>query len=386
VTSPWPPTELPDVFAAQRRACEQSGSQLYVRLIEATVADVAAGGPCADVLRPHEHEPFATALPLRFLGAIHWLVLSGRAPPLARHYPSAGGAPGPTVVDDPYQTTPPPPQGESAASRRLVDDFLATVAERRDEIESRIHLGVQTNEVGRSGALVGGFVEVVRRSGLPLRVLEVGASGGLNLRWDHYFYDTGESTFGDPDSPVRFVGVWEGQLPRLDGVRVEVAERAGCDRSPIDVTTEDGRRTLRSYIWPDEVDRLDRLDAALAVAARVPAPVEAADLGEWIEDRLASPALGVATVVVHSIVWQYVARPARDRLRGALRRAGSLATPGSPVAWLRMEPTGRVPVADLRLTWWPGGEEQVLGTVAFQGAPVWWGTPSPRDAPRDARG
>ena len=347
------------MLAAQRRACAQSGSHLYVRLIDAVIADVAAGGPCADVLRPHADEPFASALPLRFLGAIHWLVLAGQAPDLARHYPSAGGAPGATVSND----------------------FLATVARLRDEIEARIHLGVQTNEVGRSAVLVGGFVEVARRSGLPLRVLEVGASGGLNLRFDHYFYDTGSSTFGDPGSPVRFVGVWEGRPPppRLDGVRVEVAERAGCDRSPVDVTTADGRRTLRSYIWPDETARLDRLDAALAVAERVPAPVEAADLGSWVEERLASPVPGVATVVFHSIVWQYVARPARDRLRSALRRAGSEATPDAPVAWLRMEPTGRPPVADLRLTWWPGGGEEVLAIAEFQGGTVWWGAPSPRD-------
>jgi hypothetical protein len=348
------------VLAVQRRACELSGSQLYVRLIDAVIADLAAGGPCAEVLIPHQNEPFATALPLRFLGAVHWLVLSGRAPGLAAHYPSTGGTPGPTVVAD----------------------FLATVAERRDEIEARIPLGVQTNEVGRSAVLAGGFVEIARRSGLPLRVLEVGASGGLNLRWDHFFYDTGESTFGDPGSPVRFVGVWEGRRPRFDGVRVEVAERAGCDRSPVDIATVEGRRTLRSYIWPDEVARLDRFDAALEVAARVPAQVDAADLGSWVEDRLAAPVPGVATVVYHSTVWPYVAKPTRDRLRGALRRAGSAAMPDAPVAWLRMEPTGRAPVSDLRLTWWPGGVEDVLGIAEFQGGKVWWGEPSPRDAPR----
>lgn len=351
-SSSWPPTALPDVLAAQRAACARLGSHLYADLLDAVVADVAAGGPCADVLGPHEDEPFATALPLRFMGAIHWLVLAGRAPVLAVHYPSAGGSPGPT----------------------LVEDFLATVAGLRDEIESRIHLGVQTNEVGRSAALVGGYVEVARRSGLPLRLLEIGASGGLNLRWDHFFYDTGESTLGDPDSPVRFVGVWEGRPPRLGDVPVEVVERAGCDRAPVDVTTEEGRRTLRSYVWADQVDRHARLEAAFAVAAAVPAPVEAADLGEWVEGRLAEPVPGVATVVVHSIVWQYVARPARDRLRAALRRAGEAATPDQPVAWLRMEPAGEV--TDLRLTMWPGGREDVLGTAAYQGTPVHWGVPS----------
>jgi hypothetical protein len=82
----------------------------------------------------------------------------------------------------------------------------------------------------------------------------------------------------------------------------------------------------------------------------------------------------VATVVVHSIVWQYVAPGSRDRMRAALWRAGRRATPDAPVAWLRFEPAG--PVGDLRLTWWPGGEETVLATAEYHGVPVYWGTPA----------
>jgi hypothetical protein len=346
------PVPLAEVIGRQRRACERNGSSLYVALLDVIAADLASGGPCAASLGPHTSEPLGSALSLRFLGAVHWLVLAGRAPDLARHYPSAGGSPGPG----------------------LAGDFLATVAAQAEEIEARILLPVQTNEVGRAAALVGGYVEVARRSGLPLRVLEVGASAGLNLRWDHFWYDTGESTFGDPDSPVRFLGTWDGAAPRLDDVAVEVASRAGCDRSPIDVTSEEGRLRARSYVWPDQLDRHARLDAALAVAAAVPATVDAADLGEWAEARLAEPVPGVATVVVHSIVWQYVSPPSRDRLRFALRRAGLAATPDAPVAWLRMEPAGAV--ADVRLTWWPGGEEEVLATAEYQGAPVYWGAPA----------
>jgi hypothetical protein len=348
------------VLTLQRDSCAALGSSLYADLLDATVADVAAGGQCATVLLPHEGDPFGSALPLRFLGAVHRLVLDGRAPALAAHYPSVGGTPGPS----------------------LVDDFLATVSELRPEIEARIVDGVQTNEVGRAAALVGGFVEVARRSGLPLRVLEVGASAGLNLRWDHFWYDTGASSLGDPDSPVRFVGDWEGALPVLDDVPVTVAERAGCDRSPIDSTSEDGRRTLRSYLWPDMIDRLARLDAALEVAARVPAPVDAADVGDWLGHRLAQPVPDVATVVYHSSVWQYVPVGSRDRMRAALRSAGQAASAEAPVAWLRLEPSG--PVADLRLTYWPGGNgteggggapaDDVLATSKYHGVPVYWGT------------
>ena len=107
-----------------------------------------------------------------------------------------------------------------------------------------------------------------------------------------------------------------------------------------------------------------------------------ADLGEWVEERLAEPVPGVATVVVHSIVWQYVAPESRDRMRAALRRAGRRATSDAPVAWLRFEPAG--PVGDLRLTWWPGRRgETVLATAEYHGVPVYWGRGGAR--PRVAR-
>lgn len=340
---------LVDALVFQRNACADLGSSLYADVLDAVIADVGANGPCAVVLRPHEGEPFGSALPLRFLGSVHRLVLEGRAPQLAAHYPSVGGTPGPS----------------------LADDFVAAVAELRPEIEARLDNGVQTNEVGRSAALVCGFVEVARRSGLPLRLLELGASAGLNLRWDSYWYDTGRSTLGDPASGVRFVGVWDDPPPVLDDVAVGVAAREGCDRSPIDPTGEDGRLSLRAYLWPDMVDRWARLDAALAIAARVPVRVEAADLGEWLEARLALRVPGRATVVYHSIVWQYVDGRSRDRMRGALRAAGEATSDDAPLAWLRLEPAG--PVADLRLTWWPGGEEEVLATSGYHGTPVHWG-------------
>jgi hypothetical protein len=47
----------------------------------------------------------------------------------------------------------------------------------------------------------------------------------------------------------------------------------GCD--PV-------RLTLRSYLWPDELDRLARADAALDVAARHPPPVTACAAERWL--------------------------------------------------------------------------------------------------------
>ena len=339
------------MVAFQGASCAKGGSPLYGRILDGVVSDLRAGGVCTEVLLGWPDEPFATALTLRFLGAVHRIVLDGRAPELAAFYPSVGG----TDAGDP------------------VPAFLATVRLHRDEVRRRLGDGVQTNEVGRAAALVGGFAAVARRTALPLRVLEVGASAGLNLRFDHFAYDMGSSVSGDPASPVRFHGVWEGQPPELPDV-FAVASRLGCDRSPVDPTTEPGRATLRSFVWPDQLDRLQRLDAAIEVARRVAAVVEEADAADWVAGQLAEPTPGVATVVVHSIVLQYLDREQRARFRGALTEAGSRATGAAPLAWLRMEPAGDR--AEVRLTAWPRGEECVLGSAGYHGHPVWWGQPA----------
>jgi hypothetical protein len=177
-----------------------------------------------------------------------------------------------------------------------------------------------------------------------------------------------------PDSPVRFHGAWEGDPPVL--TPVEVVERHGCDIAPIDATTEEGRQTLRSFVWPDQGERLARLDAALAVAASHPVDLVAADAGDWVAGQLAAPVPGRVTVVHHSIVLQYLSRPSLRTMRDALGRAGASATADAPVAWLRMEPAG--PVADIRLTMWPGGDEELLGTTGYHGPPVRWSEPTDR--------
>ena len=58
----------------------------------------------------------------------------------------------------------------------------------------------QTNEVARCGCLLPAFAAVA--DGRPLALIEIGASAGLNLRWDHYAYDYGGRAAGVPSSPL----------------------------------------------------------------------------------------------------------------------------------------------------------------------------------------
>jgi hypothetical protein len=207
--------------------------------------------------------------------------------------------------------------------------------------------------------------------GRPLRLLELGASAGLNLRWDAYRY---EDLWGDPASPVRLTDRYEGAPPPFEPAEAQIVERRGCDAHPVEDPL-----TLLSFVWPDQAERVELLRAALAVAEDVPVAVEASPAGPWIERALAEPGTdGVATVVFHSIFWQYLGEDERAQIEDALSDAGARATPYSPLAWLRMEADG----ADTRVdaTIWPGAEKRLLARAGYHGRPVSWRAGQPWDA------
>ena len=349
-----PPDSILAAFRYQRDGL--ATSPLYHRLLGLAVDDAEQNGICAEVLArtPKEVEPVLDALPLRFLGGVHRLVLDGDAPDLARFYPSVGGR---FAADDPDLDPSPA--------------FLATVAQHRDRVVDALARSVQTNEVGRCASLLPGFLAVAESTGLPLRILELGSSAGLNLRWDRYRYEGGfgGSAWGDPNAPLRFTDVYSDPLPRLD-VEARVVERRGCDRNPIDPTSPDGSQLLRSFVWPDQLERFRALDAALALASSVPVDVDRADAALWVGEQLGRVTNGVATVLFQSIVWQYFTPEARAAVRDAVKAAGAAASASAPVAWLRMEP-GVDPTkgAEIRLRQWPG-EERVIAITGYHGRPV----------------
>jgi hypothetical protein len=329
----------------QAHYCRLLGSDFYGSLLDRGAADVETGGPTAAVVAGHEDDPTESMIALRLMGAVHRLVLARRAPALEPFYPSVGGR---------------------ADADAAWPELRAFFAAEREPVRRGLEEPVQTNEVARSAALVVGFLEVARRTGLPLRTLELGASAGLNMIWDRWFYAAGDVGFGDPEAPLRFTDHYVGRPP-FD-TRVTVAERRGCDPRPLDPCSEDDRLTLTAYVWPDQAERLAALRAALEVACREGVRVERADGPEWVAERLAENAGGTATVVYHSLVLQYIPKPSRERLVAAIEGAGAAASERSPLAWLRLEPGGDE--ADLRLRLWPGGEDERIATAGYHGRPV----------------
>jgi hypothetical protein len=342
-------------LSRQAVSCAELGSQFYAYLLDAAARDVAAEGAAWDVLSGFEEEHGGSALTLRFMGAVHRLVLTGRLPDLARRYPSTGG------------------DGGAAAAWPA---FHQALIDHRADIRDLLDRGCQTNEVGRSAALLGGFLEVAYRTALPLRILEIGASAGLNLRWDRYRYEWAGQAWGDPQSPVRLDDVFE-VPPPLDR-QAAVIERKGCDLAPVDPATDEGSLTLRSFTWADQPVRMQRLAGAIQVALRMPVEVETLDAGTFLERELSVPRPGVATVVFHSVVMQYIGRQGRETISRAMAAASSRATKGAPVAWLRLEPgsdelTNPSGVRfEVRLNLWPGGDEELIALSQAHGTGVRW--------------
>lgn len=339
--------QLAHLCLVQARLCDRLGSPMYAGLLDDVALDVRGSGPAWEVLQDLAGCPEGAYPALRLLGSVHRLVLSGRAPALARHYPSVGGEPGPD----------------------LWPAFRAVLEEHTDELRDLVRHPPQTNEVGRSAALLTGYATVARQTALPLRTLEIGASAGLNLVWDQYRYDSGSWSWGDPDALVRIDAVFDGPAPALPDVHV--VERAGCDLAPVDITGEDGRLTLLSFIWPDAHVRRERLEAAIEVFRSTdPVPrIEQADAVTWLDAQLAQTRPGVATVVSHSVVVTYFDDEARAALAEVLERHGARASANAPLARLGIEADGSG-LFEIRLRTWPGGQERVLATVGGHGLPV----------------
>lgn len=309
--------------------CARLGSPLYADLLERAAEDAEAGGPVARALEGHEGDPPSSMLALRLMGAVHRRLLEGVVPEMS--WP--------------------------AFRRALTEDDAA--------IRSLLDRPVQTNEVGRCGALLPGFLAVAESTEMPMRLLEVGASAGLNLRWDRYRYEAGGFRWGDVDARVQIEFDLSGGFPRARPLTV--VARDGCDYDPIDPLTEEGRLTLQSFVWSDQVARMRRLRSALALA-EMPAQVAKAPARAWAEERLNEPHKGTVTVVFHSIVMQYLPEEERREFERCVGEAGARAEAAAPLAWLRMEPAGKM--AEVRLTLWPGGEERLLARVGYHGNPV----------------
>ena len=336
-------------FREQARQCRDVGSPFTADVLELVWDRLDQGLPLGRLILNWTGDPQPDALALRIAGGLHGLVLTNAAPELAAAYPG-----GEHYGDKPYL--------EQAVGQTLGEHGPALIR--------ALASPPQTNEVARSGVLAGGFFVIAAATARPLALLEIGASGGLNLLWDHYRYELGGAGRGDPAAPLCLKPTWHGPPPPC--APVSVISRAGCDHRPVDLRDPAGRLRLRSFIWADQGDRLARLDAAMTVAVGSDLVIDKADAVDWLASKLANRPANAATVLFHSVFWQYLPDDAKTRVQTMMTRAGDEATDAAPLAWLRMEANGSASATELRLTLWPRGEDTLLARADYHGRWVTW--------------
>ena len=186
----------------------------------------------------------------------------------------------------------------------------------------------QTNEPARCATLLP-FLAALPQ---PIALLEVGASAGLCLMPDRYCYTYGHHRISPTPvgrfAPPVFACIASGNTPLPEAMPV-IVWRVGLDLNPVDVNDEDQVAWLETLVWPEEMDRLAHLRAALAIAKEHRPLVVRGDLRADLP-ALAAQAPNDATLVVfHSAVLAYLERPDRLRFRESLR--------GMPATWISNE-------------------------------------------------
>ncbi|MEM6946734.1 MAG: DUF2332 domain-containing protein [Pseudomonadota bacterium] len=333
-------------FRKQADWCDRLGSPFNASLLRALAGEIGRSGPLDAFLAggASNKAPVASdAMALRVAGALHGLVLSGRAPALAAAYPAQ--APG-------WDMNAVRPRALAAleAHGSWVARFMARPP--------------QTNETRRAMALLPGFAALAG----PLHLLELGASAGLNQHWDAFGYRAGQwARQGAPGAPV-IEAAWTGPAPILPET-FDVASRCGCDLSPLDVTQPSDRLALLAYIWPDQIERLERARTAIALAQSRGVDIDKASAADWLEEHL-SGALPLGTsVIFHSIAWQYFDAATAARAAAAIYSAGTQATDERRLAWLRFEHDSvfgaerSAHAHTVDLITWPGGARRCVATA-----------------------
>jgi hypothetical protein len=221
--------------------------------------------------------------------AVHFLLLRGADQPLRRFYPNLNHDRRADDLD---------------AAFPAFKDFVTT---HRREIAPLVRSRVtNTNEFGRSAVLHAGFRALAKETGEPLHLVELGPSAGLNLIWDRYavrYVRDGEFIFaGDPGAALVLDCELRGEEVPPAGTTPLVAHRIGLERNPVDLYRSDERDWLRALVWPDQIARFAKLDAALRIRSEETPVIRYGDALDLLPEALSEIPNDAATCVYHSFV------------------------------------------------------------------------------------
>lgn len=298
-------------------------------------------------------------LPNLLFSSIHYLLLKpdpdAAAHPFRNYFPDLAAS---SQLDDPKEPF-----------RDFCSRFESTL---RPLLETR---RVQTNEARRSAVLLPGFATVLREAGnTPLALIEVGASAGLNLLWDHYCFNykgVGEVTWGDAASPLILSCEARGteSFP-LPPFLPPITFRAGVDLNPVDINDPDATLWLRALVWPEHTERAKILETALELARANPPRLLGGDGVALLPSLFREVPMDTTLCVFHSHTVNQFPQEARERFDTTLR----VESQNRSIYRLALEGLAGQPFAAMTLFHYAQGEctERVLAHYDPHGAWCAW--------------
>ncbi len=330
---------MPGPLGQQAAVVRDLGSGFVAALLEAGERQLARAPRTAALIATWPGDAAADALAMRFNGALHALARRGDRPALTQLYAVQAGDFDAVIGD------------AIAAADAFIVEWMREPP--------------QTNEVGRTAAIMAALMTLRVHIDLPVELIELGASAGLNLNLAEYAYDLGGVRVGRAGSPVRIAPEWRGSPPVARPVAIVATQ--GVDLRPLAATDHDARERLMAYVWADQPERAERLAHALAIAHDRPPVIACDDIARWLPAALARPPVpGVCRVVVHAMVLQYCSPATHATI------AAALASASYPLARIGFEWTERRDAVHLTLTTYPDGTHRHLATCHAYGHWIDW--------------
>ncbi|MGZ3419860.1 MAG: DUF2332 family protein [Polyangiales bacterium] len=298
---------------ARQRALIGDTNPIYARLLTELEGILSGANPAPAIVdrldRAWRERRFTAYFerPLILLASLRTdAVMTGPKHPLARALAN-DDAPDPDAITRPALL-------EAMHPDRLA--FWLTVATRR----------IQTNEVSRAVAWrwpahLAGCGDGKR----PLALVDVGASGGLNLiadRLEHHWVDGRGAPLPVVEAP-------------------NVVARVGFDQAPLDFVQGDDAAWARACIWPGENERLRRFDEAVAALRAASDQVKLQRLNATLVptrlvDIFRSLPEDTLLLVYQTLVRAYMDPDRRDAYVRGMRSFVAQA-PRTRVAWIELE-------------------------------------------------
>ncbi|HVF93098.1 MAG TPA: DUF2332 family protein [Sphingomonas sp.] len=335
----------PGELARQAAVVRELGSPFVAEILHASDRQLARAPRLAELIATWPGDPAKAALAMRLNAALHALARRAPSSPLGRFY-----------------------AGEPLDADRVIG---STLASEDGFLAEWMQHPPQTNEVSRAGAVMAALLVLRRDVPLPVDLLEIGASAGLNLNMARYRHLLGGVQAGEPGSIVAVAPHWSGPAPPA-GI-VEIGAAKGVDLHPLDPADPAACERLLAYVFVDQPERIARLSRALRIAQEHPPTVERGDAVPWLAAQLSEAQVaGRCRVVLHSMVLQYFADGARRAFGDVMAAFGARATAERPLARIGFEwNEGRREVR-LSLTVWPGQGTRILANCHPYGAAIAW--------------